>query len=126
MNSAASEPQPRLRRWVILAAIFILCVHGALALSTLGDWRVTLDSAYHVSLARAYGEHGLVLWDHINFGPTGRPNLQAPLMYMIVGALGRALGASGDGYVLANAMLAAATGWRCCLGGVARAPRAVD
>lgn len=107
MNGAASEPQPRLRRWIILAAIFILCVHGALLLSTLGDWRVTLDSAYHVSLACAYSEHGLVLWDHINFGPAGRPNLQAPLMYMIVGALGRALGASGDGYVLANAMLAA-------------------
>jgi len=96
-----------LRRWVIIAAILILCVHGALLLSTLTDWRVTLDSGYHVSLAREYGEHGLVAWDNINFGPAGRPNLQAPLMHMAVGAIGRAMGATGRDYVLANAILAA-------------------
>ena len=82
-------------------------MHGALLLSTLRDWRVTLDSGYHVSLARAYGEHGLVPWDQINFGPTGRPNLQAPLMYMAIGGLGRALGGTGGDYVLANAIVAA-------------------
>ena len=82
-------------------------MHGALLLSTLRDWRVTLDSGYHVSLARAYGEHGLVPWDHINFGPTGRPNLQAPLMYMVIGGLGRAMGGTGGDYVLANAIVAA-------------------
>lgn len=96
-----------MRRWVIIAAILILCVHGALLLSTLTDWHVTLDSGYHVSLAREYGEHGLVAWDHINFGPAGRPNLQAPLMHMVVGAMGRAMGGTGGDYVLANAMLAA-------------------
>jgi hypothetical protein len=42
-----------LRRWVIIAAILIVSVHGALLFSTLTDWRVTLDSGYHVSLARA-------------------------------------------------------------------------
>jgi hypothetical protein len=96
-----------LRRWVVIAAIFILSVHGALLLCTLADWRVTLDSGYHVSLARAYGEHGLVAWDRINFGPTGRPNLQAPLMHMAVGAMGRVMGGTGRDYVLANATLAA-------------------
>jgi hypothetical protein len=96
-----------LRRWVVIAAILILSVHGALLLSTLTDWRVTLDSGYHVSLARAYGEHGLVAWDHINFGPAGRPNLQAPLMHLAVGAIGRAMGGAGRDYVLANATLAA-------------------
>ncbi len=96
-----------MRRWVIIAAILIVSVHGALLFSTLTDWRVTLDSGYHVSLARAYGEHGLVVWDQINFGPAGRPNLQAPLMHVAVGAIGRAMGGTGRDYVLANAMLAA-------------------
>jgi hypothetical protein len=96
-----------LRRWVIIAAILIVSVHGALLFSTLTDWRVTLDSGYHVSLARAYGEHGLVVWDQINFGPAGRPNLQAPLMHVAVGAIGRVMGGTGRDYVLANAMLAA-------------------
>jgi hypothetical protein len=99
--------QPRPRRPLIIATIFILTVHGALLVSTLTDWRVTLDSGYHVSLARAYAEHGLVRWDHINFGPAGRPNLQAPLMHMAVGAIGRAIGARGGDYVLVNAVLAA-------------------
>jgi len=96
-----------LRRCVVIAAILVLSVHGALLLSMLTDWRVTVDSGYHVSLARAYGEHGLVAWDHINFGLEGRPNLQAPLMHMAVGAMGRAMGGAGRDYVLANATLAA-------------------
>ena len=101
------QPRPYPPRWLIIATLLILCAHGALLLSTLADWRVTLDSGYHVSLARAYGEHGMVPWDRINFGPAGRPNLQAPLMHMVVGATGRAMGGTGGNYVLANAMLAA-------------------
>lgn len=106
-----SKPQPpaaRRNRWVIAAALIVLSIHGALLLATLGDWRVTIDSAYHVSLARAYGEHGLVPWDHINFGPRGRPNLQGPLMYFAIGGIGRLMGGSGNDYVLANAIVAAA------------------
>lgn len=102
-------------RWVIAATVLILSVHGALLLATLGDWRVTIDSAYHVSLARAYGEHGLVPWDHINFGPAGRPNLQGPLMYVVIGGLGRAMGGTGDDYVFANAVVAAAQ-WAAAMG----------
>ena len=97
-----------MRRRVIIAALVILALHGALLFSTLTDWRVTLDSGYHVSLARQYGEHGPVVWDRINFGPGGRPNLQAPLLHLAVGAMGRAMGGTGDDYVLANAILAAA------------------
>jgi hypothetical protein len=96
------------RRGVAIATLLILCVHGTLLLSTLRDWRITLDSAYHVSLARAYGEHGLVPWDHINFGPAGRPNLQAPLMYLVAGTIGRVIGGTGGDYVLASTMLAGA------------------
>jgi hypothetical protein len=110
-RSARSSPQPPTacrNRWVIAAALVVLSIHGALLLATLGDWRVTIDSAYHVSLARAYGEHGLVPWEHINFGPGGRPNLQGPLMYLVIGGLGRAMGGSGNDYVLANAIVAAA------------------
>jgi hypothetical protein len=110
-RSTRSSPQPtatRRNRWVIAAALIVLSIHGALLLSTLGHWRITIDSAYHVSLARAYGEHGLVPWDHINFGPRGRPNLQGPLMYLVIGGLGRLMGGGGNDYVLANAIVAAA------------------
>lgn len=108
--SSPAQPSRRLNRWVIAAALVLLSIHGALLLSTLGDWRVTIDSAYHVSLARAYGEQGLVPWDHINFGPDGRPNLQGPLMYLAIGGLGRVMGGTGHDYVLANAIVAA-TQW---------------
>ena len=59
-----------------------------------------------MSLGRWYGEHGSAFWDHINYGPGGRPNLQGPALHFAIGVLGRALGGSGDAYVLANALLA--------------------
>jgi hypothetical protein len=103
----AETPTPSgTRQFAVAATLLILSVHGALLLATLTDWRVTIDSAYHVSLARVYATHFPVLWDHINFGPGGRPNLQAPLMYAVVGAIGRAIGGTGGDYVIANAILA--------------------
>lgn len=90
-------------RW---AAIALLALHGALLVSTLPDYFVSIDSGYHVSLARWYGEHGSAWWDPINFGPAGRPNLQGPLMHVAIGYLGRALGGDGMDYVRANAVLA--------------------
>ncbi|MCU0247722.1 MAG: hypothetical protein MUC42_14200, partial [Bryobacter sp.] len=72
----------------------------------LPDYFVGIDSGYHVSLARWYGEHGTAWWDHINYGPGGRPNLQGPLMHAAVGYLGRLLGGDGMDYVNANAFLA--------------------
>jgi hypothetical protein len=73
------------------ATMAILALHGILLVASLPDYFVSIDSGYHVSLARWYGEHGSAWWDHINFGPGGRPNLQGPLMHMAIGFLGRAV-----------------------------------
>ncbi len=75
----------RPRQSILLATLIIVGVHGALLCATLDDWRVTLDSGYPVSLARAHAAHGLVPWDHIDFRLAGRLNLQAPLMDLAVG-----------------------------------------
>ena len=88
------------------ATIIILALHGILFALMLPDYFVSIDSGYHVSLARWYGEHGTAWWDHINFGPGGRPNLQGPLLHMAIGYLGRILGGSGMDYVHANAIWA--------------------
>lgn len=88
------------------ASFAILALHGLLLLFTLPDYFVSIDSGYHVSLARWYGEHGTAWWDHINYGPGGRPNLQGPLMHMAIGYLGRVLGGDGMDYVHVNAVLA--------------------
>ncbi|HEX2121782.1 MAG TPA: hypothetical protein VHL59_09080 [Thermoanaerobaculia bacterium] len=85
--------------WAFVAA------HAVLLAITLADYRVTIDSGYHVSLGRYYAEHGTAWWDPINWGPRGRPNLQGPLMHVAIGALGRILGGSGDAYVLGNALV---------------------
>jgi uncharacterized membrane protein len=93
--------------WPIVAAFWaILLMHLGLLAMSLPQYRVTIDSAYHVSMGREFGEHGLVPWDRINFGPRGRPNLQGPLLHAAIGGLGRLLGGRGDDYVLANAILA--------------------
>jgi hypothetical protein len=89
-----------------LAIWLLLGVHAALLVASLPDYRVSIDSGYHVSLARWYGEHGTAFWDHINYGPVGRPNLQGPALHMAIALVGRILGGSGDAYVLANAILA--------------------
>ena len=89
-----------------LATIALVALHGILLVNTLPDYFVSIDSGYHVSLARWYGEHGSAWWDPINFGPGGRPNLQGPLMHVAIGTLGRALGGGGMDYVRANAILA--------------------
>jgi len=96
---ARSRPA-RLAMWLILG------VHAGLLVAALPDYRVTIDSGYHISLARWYAEHGTAFWDHINYGPGGRPNLQGPATHMAIALLGRVLGGSGDAYVLANAILA--------------------
>ncbi len=85
--------------------IALLALHGILLLISLPDYFVSIDSGYHVSLARWYGEHGAAWWDHINFGPGGRPNLQGPLMHMANGYLGRLIGGTGMDYVHVNAVL---------------------
>ncbi|MGH8012272.1 MAG: hypothetical protein ACREQ4_07230 [Candidatus Binataceae bacterium] len=99
----------------VIAAIALLCLHGALIAVSIPNYRVTIDSAYHVSLARYYGLHGQAWWDHINFGPGGRPNLQGPLMHVAVAVAGRALGGSGRDYITGNAIVAVVQ-WAAAMG----------
>ena len=94
----------RLVTWLLVGVNFLL-----LAVA-LGDYRVSVDSAYHVALARQYGERGTYFWDDIHYAPAHRPNLQGPAVHVVVGALGRLLGGSGDDYVRANAIVAL-LGW---------------
>jgi hypothetical protein len=103
---------------IVLATLAILLLHGGLLVTSIADYRVTIDSAYHVSMGRYYGEHGLAPWDDINFGPRGRPNLQGPLLHAAIGGLGRLLGGRGDDYVLANTILAVVQ-WAAAMGTVA-------
>jgi len=55
----------------LIAAAFIFLIHFALLAESLSDYRVTIDSAYHVSMARQWGEHWWVPWDYINFDTGG-------------------------------------------------------
>src|SRR5579885_917785 len=103
-------PGARHRHAALIAAGAIFSIHFALLAGSLLDYRVTIDSAYHVAMARQWGLQGWVLWDQVNFGPRGRPNLQGPLFQAAIGALGRLLGGTGADYVLANA-IAALTQW---------------
>jgi len=86
--------------------IAVVALHGIFPLFSLPDYFVSVDSGYHVSLACWYGEHGTAWWDHISYGPSGRPNLQGPLMHMAIGYLSRMLSGDGMDYVHANAILA--------------------
>ncbi len=91
------------------AAWIVFGVHALLLIASFSHYRLSIDSGYHVSLARHYAENGFqAWWDPINYGPGGRPNLQGPLQHMVTGALGRLGGGSGDAYVAANTILALA------------------
>ncbi|HEY8517094.1 MAG TPA: hypothetical protein VIS07_16405 [Candidatus Binatia bacterium] len=94
----------RVATWALVA------LHGALLAAALGDYRVSVDSAYHVALARQYAEHGAYFWDDIHYAPAHRPNLQGPAVHVAIALVGRMLGGDGDAYVLANALIALA-GW---------------
>src|SRR5919201_2229212 len=92
----------------------IVALHAIPLAASLRDYRVSVDSGYHVSLARWYAEHHSAWWDSINFQPRGRPNLQGPALHVAIAALGRALGGNADSYVLANAILALVQ-WLCAV-----------
>jgi hypothetical protein len=87
------------------ALVAVVGLHFALLAASLPDYMVGVDSAFHVALARQYGEHGAFFWDAIHYGPAHRPNLQGPAMHVAIGLLGRLLGGSGDDYIRANALL---------------------
>jgi hypothetical protein len=101
----AALAAPRARAAIALTAL-VVGVHALLLALSIPDYRVSVDSGYHVSLARAYAQQGAVFWDPINFGPSGRPNLQGPALHAAIASLGRLLGGTGDAFVLANAVLA--------------------
>jgi len=85
--------------WIIIGINFAL-----LALA-LGDYRAVPDSGYHISLAQWYAHHGVAWWDHINYGPIGRPNLQGPGLHVAIAALGLLLGGWPGEFILANSIL---------------------
>src|SRR5829696_2359488 len=106
-SPAAAESADRSRAaW--LATWLLIGVHFVLLLAVISDYPVSIDSGYHVSLARWYAEHGTAFWDHVNFGPGGRPNLQGPALHVAIAIFGRIGGGTGDAYVLVNAVLAVA------------------
>src|SRR5215472_10870412 len=83
----------------------IVAVNGVLLLYAVPDYRVAIDAGYHISLAQQYAAHGAVWWDHINFGPGGRPNLQGPALQVAIAVLGLLFGGDPHGFILANALL---------------------
>lgn len=84
----------------------VVALHGVFLAAMLPDYFADNDLGFHVSLGRQYGEHGTYFWDHLNWAPTGRPNLQGPALHAAIGLLGRVLGGGGDDYVLAFSLLA--------------------
>jgi hypothetical protein len=103
---AREWPDARLRTVARRVAFAIFAVNFALLALSLGDWRVSIDSGYHISLAEWYAHHGAAWWDHINYGPRGRPNLQAPALHIAIAILGILFGATPADFILANALLA--------------------
>jgi hypothetical protein len=115
MATEGGSPIPsRSARWAIAG---ILGLHAVLLLSTLSDYRVSIDSGYHLSLARYYAEHGTAFWDHINYGPVGRPNLQGPAMHIAIAVLSWFTASASNSYILANAILGVAQ-WAAAMGTV--------
>ncbi|HYZ88104.1 MAG TPA: hypothetical protein VE620_02295 [Myxococcales bacterium] len=106
-----AAPRSRAALWLTLG---IVALHAGPLAASLRDYRVSVDSGYHVSLARWYAEHHAAWWDGINYQPRGRPNLQGPALHVGIAVVGRALGGSGDAYVLANAILAFLQ-WLCAV-----------
>ncbi len=94
------SPSTRRATWIVVA------VHATLLILMMRDYFADNDLGYHISLARQYAEHGAYFWDRLNWAPTGRPNLQGPLLHYAVGVLGRLLGGEGDDYVFAFSVLA--------------------
>jgi hypothetical protein len=100
--------EPDRNRAAQIATWAILGGNALLLAVSLPDYRVSIDSGYHISLAEVYAAHGNAWWDHINFGPGGRPNLQGPALHIAIAILGKILGGTPDRFILANAILAIA------------------
>ncbi len=96
----------RSSRKAMLALAAVVGLHLVLLLASVNDYWADNDLGYHLSLSRQYALHGAYWWDHINWAPSGRPNLQGPLLHYAIGLTGRLLGGGGDDYVRAFSLLA--------------------
>jgi len=106
-TTASAVPQDyRSSRGARIALVVVIGLHALLLLAMIPDYIADNDLGFHISLARQYAEHGTYFWDSLNWAPTGRPNLQGPLLHYAVGGLGRVLGGQGDDYVRAYTLLA--------------------
>jgi hypothetical protein len=114
----APRPTPGIEAWnrrARWAAWGIFGLNFVLLAASLGDYRVSIDSGFHISLAEWYAHHATAWWDHINYGPVGRPNLQGPALHIAIAMLGTALGGRPGDFILANAVLALAQ-WCAAVG----------
>jgi hypothetical protein len=106
MNVSLIPDEARDAHWARLALGVVVSAHGILLLLMLRDYFADNDLGYHISLARQYAEHGVYWWDHLNWAPTGRPNLQGPALHYAIAIVGRLLGGDGWAYVHAFSVLA--------------------
>ena len=106
MIESNSQENYRDSRGARVALAIVIGLHAVLLLLMIPDYIADNDLGFHISLGRQYGEHGTYPWDGLNWAPTGRPNLQGPLLHYGIGILGRILGGEGDDYVLGYTLLA--------------------
>jgi len=106
MNVSLVPEASRDVRWARHALAVLISAHAVLLIVMLRDYLADNDLGYHISLARQYAEHGFYWWDHLNWAPTGRPNLQGPALHYAIGSLGLILGGGGWDYVHAFSVLA--------------------
>jgi hypothetical protein len=101
-----SEPFHRTNPTARITTYAIIAVNAALLIWAIPNYRVSIDSGYHISLAEWYAHHGAAWWDYINWGPGGRPNLQGPGLHVAIAILGTLMGGSPHAFIIANAILA--------------------
>lgn len=106
MSVSLVPEEARHSRGARRALTVVIAIHAILLLLMLRDYFADNDLGYHISLARQYAENLTYWWDHLNWAPTGRPNLQGPALHYAIAALGLLMGGEGWDYVRAFSILA--------------------
>jgi hypothetical protein len=114
MKTSLVPEESRDVRWARIVLVLVVALHAIPLLLMLRDYFADNDLGYHISLARQYAERGFYWWDHLNWAPGGRPNLQGPALHYAIAVLGRLLGGEGWDYVYAFSFLAVAQ-WAAAL-----------